>query len=77
MKKLLGLFAMAGLLGGSLLIASPTQDAQAAGLINPGASAAQVAPSDVTQVRWHRHPHWRHHRWHRRHWHRHHHRHWR
>jgi len=75
MKRLFGLLAV----GGMLMVAAPMTTANAASLINPAtsaATAAQLAGTGVTDVRWHwrRHPHFRHHwRWRR--W-RHHHRHW-
>ncbi len=65
-KKLSGFMAVAGL----LLIAAPTEHAQASSLINPGIAAAvqDSAASNTTEVRWHRGWH-RHFRWHhRRHW---------
>lgn len=83
MKKLLTALAI----GGLILIATPTQRADATNLINPGIStsiAAQAAQSGVTEVRWHWHHHhhwgrhhWRHHHWRHHHWRRwhHHHRH--
>ena len=70
MKKLLGLVAV----GGLMVLAMPSQRAEAASLINPAVSspiAAAAAGSGITEVRWHRH-HW--HRWH---WRRPHHHHWR
>ena len=76
MKKLLGLVAV----GGLMVLAMPSQRAEAASLINPAVSspiAAAAAGSGITEVRWHR-PHWRRHwhqrrphhwrRWHRRRW---------
>jgi hypothetical protein len=59
--KLLGLAAV----GALLVLAAPTERAQALTLANPGAAAAiqQDTKADSTQVGWHR-------RWHR------HHRHW-
>jgi hypothetical protein len=61
-KTFLGLAAV----GALLMLASPTERAQALSLSNPGAAAAvQDDSRQVTEV------HWR--RWH----HRHHHRHWR
>jgi hypothetical protein len=70
--RLLGLAAV----GALLILAAPTERAQALSLASPGGTAAaQVDAKDITtQVHW-RHHHWRHHR----HWgyHRHHHRHWR
>jgi hypothetical protein len=70
MKRLLGLVAI----GGLMVLAVPSQRAEAASLINPAVSlpiAAAAADSGITEVRWHRH-HW--HRWH---WRRPHHHHWR
>jgi hypothetical protein len=75
--KVLGLAAVAAV----LVVAAPTQRANAVSLINPG--AATVVQDDTrqltTEVRWGHHHHWgRHHGWHRgwhhRHWR--HHRHW-
>lgn len=59
--RLLGLAAV----GALLILAAPTERAQALSLANPGGAAAiqQDTKADSTQVRWH------HHRWHR-HWHR-------
>ena len=77
MKKLLGLVAV----GGLVVLAMPSQRAEAASLINPAISspiAAAAANSGITEVRWHRH-HWRHRHWrrHPHHWRRwHHHRRW-
>jgi hypothetical protein len=53
--KLLGLAAV----GAVLILAAPTQQAQAMSLSNPGAAAAVQDNSKqlTTQVRWH----WRHH----------------
>ncbi|MBR1216972.1 hypothetical protein JQ557_03155 [Bradyrhizobium sp. U87765 SZCCT0131] len=69
MKKILGMFAVAGLLA----VAAPVGSAQALSLANPAAAAATKTASEhlgmTTEVRWH-HRHWRGHRWH-------HHRHWR
>ena len=92
LKKILGFFAI----GGLLVLAAPAERAQALSLLNPGiAAAVQDEAKLTTEVRWHRHHGWRHHRWHRhwgwhhrhwgwrhRHWgwrhhHRWHHRHWR
>ena len=78
MKRLLGLVAI----GALVVLARPSQRAEAASLINPAVSssiAAGAAGSGITEVRWHRH-HWRGH-WHWRrphhHWRRwHHHRRW-
>jgi hypothetical protein len=58
--RLLGLAAV----GALLILAAPTERAQALSLANPGGAAAiqQDTKVDGTQVRWHRH-------WHR-HWHR-------
>src|SRR3954453_21240760 len=65
MKRILGLFAV----GGLLLLAAPAERAQALSLINPGIAAAVQDDSKLTtEVRWHRHHGWRrHHGWHR-HW---------
>ena len=69
--KILGLAAV----GALLVLAAPTERAQALSLSNPGAAAAiqQDTKADTTEVRWGHH-----HGWHRG-WHRHrgHHRHWR
>jgi hypothetical protein len=62
--KVLGLAAV----GALLVLAAPTERAQALSLSNPGAAAAvqQDAKPATTEVRWGRHYH---HRWnHRRHW---------
>jgi hypothetical protein len=70
--KVLGL-AVAGAL---FVLAAPTQNAQAASLINPGAAAAvqqNAKEGMTTEVRWGWHHH-HHHRWHWRRWH--HHRRW-
>ena len=71
--RLLGLAAV----GALLILAAPTERAQALSLASPGGAAAvQDDAKDITtQVHWrHHHHHWRHHR----HWgyHRPHHRHW-
>lgn len=80
LTKTLGFFAV----GGLLLLAAPTGQAQAASPINPGiaTSVQDGATTLATQVQYrHRHHHWRHrhwrprHHWHHRHY-RHHHRHW-
>jgi hypothetical protein len=57
-KKLLGLAAV----GAVLILAAPTQQAQAMSLSNPGAAAAVQDNSKqiTTEVRWHR---WYHHCW--------------
>jgi hypothetical protein len=64
--KVLGLAAV----GAFLVLAAPTERAQALSLSNPGAAAAvqQDAKPVTTEVRWgwHHHHHWHH--WHRRHW---------
>jgi hypothetical protein len=80
-KSILGFAAIAGL----LMIAAPTERAQALSLSSPVAAAAVQNDTGTltTEVRyyhhhhWH-HRHWHHHHWHRHHWHRHHwhHRHW-
>ena len=69
--KVLGLAAI----GASLVLAAPTERAQALSLSNPGAAAAvqQDIKADTTEVRWGRHHGWHrgwhhHHRWHHRHW---------
>lgn len=70
-QKILGLAAV----GALLVLAAPTERAEALSLSNPGAAAAvqqDIQPA-TTEVRW-RHRHYRYHRWHHRH---HHHRHWR
>jgi hypothetical protein len=61
--KVLGLAAV----GALLVLAAPTERAQALSLSNPGAAAAvqQDAKPTTTEVRWGRHYH---HRWHHRHW---------
>jgi hypothetical protein len=61
--KLLGLAAV----GGLLILAAPTERAQALSLANPGAAAVvqDGSKQTTTEVRWHRH--W--HPWHRRCWH--------
>jgi hypothetical protein len=77
--RLLGLAAV----GALLILAAPTERAQALSLASPGAAAAvQDDAKDITtQVHWrhhHHHRHWGYHRHHHRHWgyHRHHHHHW-
>ena len=64
--KILGLAAV----GALLVLAAPTQSAQALSLANPGAAAAvqDSAKPMTTEVRWHhRHGGWHRHRgWHRR-----------
>jgi hypothetical protein len=59
--RLLGLAAV----GALLILAAPTERAQALSLANPGGAAAiqQDTKADSTQVRWH-HRHWHRH-WHR------------
>jgi|NGEPerStandDraft_6_1074524.scaffolds.fasta_scaffold279615_1 hypothetical protein len=61
-RKLLGCLAVAG----SIFVASPTGQANAASLLSPGAaSAIQLDTHELaSEVRW-RHRGWRHHRWHR------------
>jgi hypothetical protein len=73
-KRILGFAAVAGL----LMIAAPTERAQALSLSSPIAAAAVQDESGklTTEVRYHRHwgyhhHHWHHHYWHRHHWHRH------
>jgi len=58
--RVLGLAAV----GALLVLAAPTERAQAMSLSNPGAAAAvqENAKPATTEVRWHR--------WHHRHWHR-------
>jgi len=70
--KVLGLAAV----GALLVLAAPTERAQALSLSNPGAAAAvqQDIKTDTTEVRWGRHRGW-HRGWHHRRWH--HRRHWR
>jgi hypothetical protein len=60
--KVLGLAAV----GGLLILAAPTQKAQALSLANPGAAAAVQDDwkMSTTEVRWGRHHGW-HRRWHR------------
>jgi hypothetical protein len=60
--KFLGLAAV----GALLVLAAPTERAQAMSLANPGAAAAVQDGSKqaTTEVRWHRGHRW--HRWHRR-----------
>ena len=74
--KLLGLAAV----GALLVLAGPTERAQALSLSNPGAAAAvqDGAKPMTTAVHWHHHGGWHHHRgWHHHGgWHRHYHRHW-
>jgi hypothetical protein len=67
--KVLGLAAV----GGLLMLAVPTERAQALSLSTPGAAAAvQDGPTQMTTEvrwgRWHHRRHWGHHRYHRRHW---------
>ena len=70
--KVLGLAAV----GALLVLAAPSERAQALSLSNPGAAAAvqQDTKAETTEVRWGRHHGWhrgwhRYHRWHhRRHW---------
>lgn len=63
--KILGLAAV----GALLVLAAPTQRAQAMSLSSPSAAAAvQDGSKQTLQVGWHHHHHWHHH-WHRR-WHR-------
>jgi len=60
--KFLGLAAV----GALLVLAAPSERAQAMSLANPGAAAAvqDGTKQATTEVRWHHHHHW--HRWHRR-----------
>jgi hypothetical protein len=74
-KRILGFAAIAGL----LMIAAPTQRAQALSLSSPIAAAAVQDESSklTTEVRYHygyrhHHHHYHHHYWHRHYWHRHH-----
>jgi hypothetical protein len=78
--RILGLAAI----GGLLMLAAPTDRAQALSLASPGTATAVQDDSKLmtTEVRYHHHYHHHHHRYHRhyrhhRHWgyHRHHHRH--
>jgi hypothetical protein len=74
--RILGLAAI----GGLLMLAAPTDRAQALSLASPGTAAAvqDVSKEMTTEVRYrHHHRHWGYHRHHHRHWgyHRHHHRH--
>lgn len=65
MTKVLGLAAV----GAMLVLAAPTERANAFSLSNPGAAAAVqegIKPA-TTEVRWWRHRHHHHHRWHHRH----------
>jgi hypothetical protein len=64
--KVLGLAAV----GAMLMLAAPTERAQALSLSNPGAAAAVQDGSKqiTTEVRWHHHRHWGYHRYHHRHW---------
>ncbi|MBY0381074.1 MAG: hypothetical protein K2W78_04050 [Xanthobacteraceae bacterium] len=69
MKKFLGLLAVAGL----MFVFTPSQQADAMSLANPGAATAakQAHAGLTTEVHWRRHGyrrHWRRHHWHRRHW---------
>jgi hypothetical protein len=68
-KRILGFAAVAGL----LMIAAPTERAQALSLSSPIAAAAVQADTGrlTTEVRYH-HRHWHHHHWHHHHWHHHH-----
>ena len=65
--RLLGLAAV----GALLILAAPTERAQALSLASPGAAAAvQDDAKDITtQVHWRHHRHWGYHRHHHRHWH--------
>jgi hypothetical protein len=74
-KRILGFAAVAGL----LMIAAPTERAQALSLSRPIAAAAVQDESGklTTEVRYHHHwgyhhHRWHHHRWHHHYWHRHH-----
>jgi hypothetical protein len=62
--KVLGLAAV----GALLILAAPTERAQAMSLSNPGAAAVVQDDSKAmtTQVGWHRHYHYHHHFWHHR-----------
>jgi hypothetical protein len=74
--RLLGLAAV----GALLILAAPTERAQALSLASPGAAAAvqDDAKNITTEVHWRHHRHWGYHRHHHHHWgyHRHHHHHW-
>jgi hypothetical protein len=63
LTRLLGFAAV----GALLVLAAPTERAQAMSLSNPGAAAAvQQDSKQATTVGWHRHwhhRHWRHRRW--------------
>ncbi len=76
-KRMLGFAAVAGL----LMIAAPTERAQALSLSSPVAAAAVQDDTSklTTEVRWYRRHYWHRHYWHRHYWHRHywHRRHWR
>jgi hypothetical protein len=82
LKRILGLAAVAGL----LMMAAPTERAQALSLSNPGVAAAVQGDAGklTTEVRYyhhygyhhhyhhyHHHHHWHHHYWHHHHWHHH------
>lgn len=55
MTKVLGLAAI----GALLVLAAPSERAQAMSLSNPGAAAAvQDSAKQTTEVRWHHHGHW-------------------
>jgi hypothetical protein len=63
LMKVLGLAAV----GAMLMLAAPTERAQALSLSNPGAAAAVQDGSRqvTTEVRWGHHHHHHHHHWHR------------
>jgi hypothetical protein len=63
--RLLGVAAV----GALLILAAPTESAQALSLATPGAAAAvQQDSKTTTEVRWHHHHHWGHRHWHHRRW---------
>jgi len=68
-RIMLGLAAVAGF----LVVAAPTERAQALSLSNPGVAAAVQDDSSklITEVHWHHHHYWHRHYWHRHYWHRH------
>jgi hypothetical protein len=77
LTKVLGLAAT----GALLVLAMPSQHANAVSLINPGAAAAVQDDSQLAERQMTTEVHWRHHGWHRgyhryHHWHRWHHRRW-
>jgi len=60
MTRVLGLAAI----GALLVLAAPTQQAQALTLANPATVTAiqEGSKATTTEVRWHGHRHWHHHR---------------